>query len=301
MKLTWDDDDATRAQVTRRTLTRKQIEENDFKAYLASSGSSSGSASEASDQEASAAAPSGSKSASTKESRRDKLRALLLSGADNEDLPEGWGGTSAPKGDLEVTFMPGLSSSTPKDDNAEETTLERYQRRQKEKKLARKAAQEARASDAKGTKKGMAASGSDDDVARITSVKGDDFFGDEDNETTTKQSQKAKGKKKRDATSDPSAPTLPSEPSTAEELALLLAPDQAGGSGPKHFDMKEVLRAEKEAKSKRKNKRKKSKKGEDVPDEDREDGSGFAVDVTDKRFQALHEEPEFAIDPSNPQ
>ena len=65
--------------------------------------------------------------------------------------------------------------------------------------------------------------------------------------------------------------------------------------------MKEVLRAEKLAKSKGKGKRK-GKKGKDEEVEgEAEDGRGFTMNVMDDRFAALHEEPEFAIDPSNPQ
>jgi len=37
VKLTWDEDDPERTLVTRRALSRKEIEENDFRAYLASS------------------------------------------------------------------------------------------------------------------------------------------------------------------------------------------------------------------------------------------------------------------------
>ena len=40
VKLTWDEDEPERTQVTRRALTRKEIEENDFRAYIASSSDS---------------------------------------------------------------------------------------------------------------------------------------------------------------------------------------------------------------------------------------------------------------------
>lgn len=214
VKLTWDDDDVERTQVTRRMLTRQQIEENDFKAYIASSGSSSDSASESEADGVTMATTTASASKRVKvkenrEERRSKLRSLLLSG-DNDGLPEGWGGVDAPKGDIEVTFAPGLSNSTPQvGDVEEETTLERYKRRQREKKAARKAAQEARA-ESTGVKKGEA--------------------GDQTDIPNTK---------------------------------------------------------------------KKHRKAKDAYKED--DDSDFVVDVTDSRFKSLHEDPDFAIDPSHPQ
>ena len=40
VKLTWDEDEPERALVTKRVLSRKEIEENDFRAYIASSSES---------------------------------------------------------------------------------------------------------------------------------------------------------------------------------------------------------------------------------------------------------------------
>ncbi|KAF9518327.1 hypothetical protein BS47DRAFT_1423201 [Hydnum rufescens UP504] len=213
VKLTWDDDDVERTQITRRTLTRQQIEENDFKAYIASSGSSdSGSGSEVDDPvHTNTIVGASSRRTSTKQTRderRAKLRSLLS--GNNDGLPEGWGGVDVPSGDIEVTFAPGLTNSTPQaGDGEEETTLERYKRRQKEKKVARKAIQEARA------------------------------------EST--------GKK-----------------------------------------------AEATAETDKSNVKKKAQKAEYADKED-EDDDHFTADVTDSRFQALHEDPDFAIDPSHPQ
>lgn len=290
-------------------MTKKQIEENDFKAYIASSGSSSS----GSDDEA-IAGPSTSTSKSiakeSRASRRDKLRALLTTGADNDELPEGWGGVHVPKGDMEVTFTAGLSTNSAAANNDEdnETTLERYQRRQKEKKAARKAAKEMRAAKNGPTTKADDGPNNDDatDRHRPANVKEDDFFGDDSDDRAATSNQKRSGKDKANGTSKTRTERSPSpataaQPSTAEELVLLLAPDTANGSGPKHFDMKEVLRAEKDAKRKGKNKKGKKRAGDDMDAGEKEDGSGFTLDVADSRFAALHEEPEFAIDPSNPQ
>ena len=101
VKLTWDEDDPERIQLTRRTLSRKEIDDNDFRAYIASSESES---------EGEGAGNGKSKL------DREKLRALLLGGGD--DMPEGWGNgfgenqdEDADDVDMEVTFAPGLSES----------------------------------------------------------------------------------------------------------------------------------------------------------------------------------------------
>lgn len=111
--------------MTRRTLSLKDIEDNDFRAYIASS----------SDEEYEGEAKSMKKSTD-----RDKLRALLLEGG-GHDLPEGWAG-SKPSDlgeddgdlDMEVTFRPALTGGNDED----ETTLGRYQRKMREKRKKRR-------------------------------------------------------------------------------------------------------------------------------------------------------------------
>lgn len=323
------------------------MEENDYRAYIASS-------SEGSDQDdnsdeleaddpahtvdpsttpAAAAAgantpdvnskPSKKSAKQSKEERRAKLRELLLN---NDELPEGWGnvndksapgggaGSSKPsRGDLEVTFTPGLSTRNQPDeddDGENETTLERYQRRQREKKAAKQAKKDAKdAVRASKTRRADDSGNDDEPKAPAAPAAEDDFFDketdDEDDDAPSSSSKTTKKTKSKHPTRSLS-PALP-EPSTTAELALLLAPENAA-NGPKHFDMKEVIRTEKMANKKGgKNRfeKRKEKKGKDVEGEvdegSREDGAGFAIDVADSRFTALHEEPEYAIDPSHPQ
>ena len=285
------------------------MEDNDFRAYIASSGSSSedseleqDKAAAAVDDRPSTTGQSNKKSAKqSREERRANLRGLLLN---KDELPEGWGnidgGLEDKEGELEVTFTPGLSTRNADDDqdNDNETTLERYKRRQREKKAARKAAREA-----KMVAKTDHKSASDAGANKGAPVAKDDFFGeDSDGEEPTSvedSQQRKKGSKKGQKRSPSPMP----EPSTKEELALLLAPENAR-NGPKHFDMKEVIRAEKNQKKKGKDrfKKKKRKDIDGVEGEgNKEDGSGFSIDVADSRFAALHEEPEYAIDPSHPQ
>jgi len=319
VKLTWDDDDTARVKVTRKKLTKKEIEENDFRAYIASSGSSSGDSEvelDKGDADAGRANPSttdkpNKKSAkqTPREERRARLRELLLN---KDELPEGWGNMDdgGKAGELEVTFTPGLSSRNAGgasedelDRNNHETTLERYQRRQREKKAARKAAREAKMA-AKLDHNATSTSDADADTKKSAAVAEDNFFGeDSDNNeeptSTVGSRQEKKGAAKKGQKRSPSP--MP-QPSSKEELALLLAPEHAA-NGPKHFDMREVIRAEKNEKKKGKDQFKKKRKAGTEVDEgnNKEDGSGFSIDVADSRFAALHEEPEYAIDPSHPQ
>jgi len=105
------------------------MEEADFKAYIASSESSSESGEE--DDHAQQAF-------SKRNVDRDRLRALLLGGNDNA-LPEGWGGIDAEEAgsdvDMQITFTPGISVAK---DPEDETTLERYQHKMREKRRLKK-------------------------------------------------------------------------------------------------------------------------------------------------------------------
>jgi hypothetical protein len=275
VKLTWDEDDPERNQITRRALTKQEIEEADFKAYLASS--TSGSESEPDILDRPKASAKG-KASGKKGASRDKLRALLLGGND-EELPEGWGrgDEDEPRDvDMEITFTPGLSQA--KDHDKEETTLQKYERKMKEKRKKRKdELKEKVAEKDQGPKGGI----------------NDDFFdaGSQDEEGgVVRPSKASKDRKVGKATSS----AEPRHESTAGELALLAASDNPNAE-PRHFDLKSVLKAEKKTKGKRK---KSKHEGEPEENETQED---FAIDVKDDRFKALHEDHTFAIDPSNPQ
>jgi hypothetical protein len=174
---------------------------------------------------------------------------------------------------MEITFTPGLKDKKGED----ETTLEKYQRKLREKKKKRK--EEARA------------------VAEEQEVKQkkkpkqllDDFFDDGNSESDESVEHRKRGKKVK--TKDAGEPRTTA---TVEELALLVASDNPNGA--KHFDMSAVLKAEKKT-GKRGKKGKKEKRGSN----DQEIQEEFRIDVEDERFKALHDDHAFAIDPSNPQ
>lgn len=271
VSLKWDEDDTERNKVTRRALTRKEIDEGDYRAFIASSGS------EGSDDEA-------EQKANKDKPDRDNLRKLLLS-SKRDDLPEGWGadafgsGDESADGDMEITFMPGLSEANNKED---ETTLDKYKRKQKEKRQKRKLDRKEK-SDETGS------------IEKKSKGVDDEFFGedsDSEPETSEEETEKlpmTKGRKKHD---EKRSTRAESRPATEAELELLIAPDD-NAPQQKHFDMKSIIKAEK-LKGK---KWQKAQKGINA-DEMQED---FQIDVKDDRFKALHDDHAFAIDPSNPQ
>ncbi|KAJ7596979.1 hypothetical protein C8J56DRAFT_1011547 [Mycena floridula] len=121
VKLSWDEDDPERNQVTRRTLNQKEIDEGDFRNLLASASESESDSGEE------------FKKKKQKGRSRDALRSLLL--GKSEDLPEGWAREDDEDDvDMEVTFSAGLSESK----EGEGTTIEKYQQKMREKRKKRK-------------------------------------------------------------------------------------------------------------------------------------------------------------------
>lgn len=221
MKLSWDEDDPERDRITRRTLTRQEIEENDFKAYLAS------------DTESEFEADEGQKKMD-----REKLRALLLSGGD-DTLPEGWGASfddDAHDIDMEITFAPGLSTAKG-DEN--ETTLEKYQRKMREKKKKRKEEVKEKVKE-KDTKEKQDAP-KDDFFADGSDDEDEDKDEQEDSEELPVKNAKRDKKVKVDARMN--SPEPERHAATTEELRLLAVSDNPNGE-LKHFDMKAVLKPE---------------------------------------------------------
>ncbi|KAG1743795.1 hypothetical protein EDB19DRAFT_1696994 [Suillus lakei] len=251
VKLTWDDDDPERNHITRRPLTKKEIEEADFKAYIASSSSES-------DNDPDPV----SKKRSQKNAQRDKLRTLLLAG-DDDELPEGWGrDDDAEKHDdvdMEITFTPGLTEVKNPED---ETTMEAYQRKMREKRKKRKEEVKVKATTVAnnegGGQHGQKVSFDD---GFFEGASGSGSEGDS-------EAENASGSAKRvSRTRDADKP----------------APRQ---------ETKSDVKAEKKGKKNRGKKK--------VINDDDEVQDDFVIDVKDDRFKAIHEDYQFAIDPSNP-
>lgn len=319
VKLTWDADDNTRKEVQKRAFTgsRADIDENDLKAYLGSDSSDD-------DEQPSTTANTTAKDAtdggekqnegdsepklSKWDIERQKTRKLL--GLGKEEAPRRKGKRDAgPVGDMQVTFSSGISEEPSKgsvfenEPEREETAVEKYIRKEKERKNRRK----------QKLKNTRAAVSSKQDhpetevgsVAKSTAIKdaiippddlgfSDPFFSDPSAPTTNPP--KSKSRKPRKELSPP-------PPSTSlAELELLTLPDQATSSGlpMKHFDMKEIALAEKVARRSGKKRKLSRREQAAVESVNAEGGDGFRMNVEDPRFGAVFERADFAIDPSHP-
>lgn len=270
-------------------------------------------------------------------SKRDRLRGLLglASGSGTNDadgeLEMSWDGEAAggkkarktAEGDMQITFAPALTERSAKqldfaDDERVETSIERYKRKEKERKERKKAERKARLEgrlDENGEPTLPPA-----DMQGADAGFDDDFFADEgadpfasyDNGVDSGDEIGLTKKGKKDANKlskqERRAQREAEEKATAAEqakLGLLIGSDDeddifgadGAGEGGRHFDMRQLLKAEKNQGKKRKlkGKKAKAKAAEEAAVHD-----DFKIDTTDDRFKSLHDDFDYAIDPSNP-
>ncbi|PWN27382.1 hypothetical protein BDZ90DRAFT_232358 [Jaminaea rosea] len=333
VKLTWDAPDPERMKVTRmgRQLTKGEIRDDDFRAYLASD-SEDGESDEAEQQK-----PNGKGKGAT--AGRDRFRALM--GLDGEEAGTNKGGVfgksrssafedarddnDGEDGDMEITFLPGLSEaaarkaaggSASKDGEKEETTLEKYMRKQREKKERRKAARAEQGLDDEDEEpqkgKPAPAAAADNDLGFD-----DPFFasgGEEDGEDldailAKEQAKEAKAKIKK---------PNPSNGVESRNTSALAEDDDNEDEG-RHFSMQDVLKAESSKNGKKPNrwerkklaklaKRQAAENGDVAPSaaleakKKLEAQPDFKLDTADPRFfsAATLDDHRFAVDPTHP-
>ncbi|WBW71890.1 pre-rRNA processing protein Esf1 [Schizosaccharomyces osmophilus] len=170
------------------------------------------------------------------------------------------------KGDMEVTFTSGLDETEDKGGEEDETTIEKYKRKAAERKQRRKELRKTRQEETNG--------GKEEDLGF-----NDEFFQD-----GSVKNRKKKTTKSKEVEEDPSA-------ATKEELEAIVKDDADGSEHLDHFDMKSILKAEKNKKG-----RKQKKKAAELEGLQ----EGFDVNVSDPRFEALYSNHNFAMDPTNP-
>lgn len=194
-------------------------------------------------------------------------------------------------GDMQITFHSGLEprnsnlsvfENQPQD---EESTRDRYIRKERDRKQKRKEKMKASISlDTTAEAVDGVAKENENDLGFD-----DPFFTDPSaNAKAEKKAKQANRQKKM------GAQTAQDEESSAAkraELVLLMADDQADNL--KHFDMREIEKFEKL-------KKRKGKKGKNQTPVEAGMQDEFKVDANDPRFRKLYESHEFAIDPSNP-
>ncbi|KAK3828981.1 MAG: hypothetical protein J3Q66DRAFT_383586 [Benniella sp.] len=285
VQLTWDEDDADRIKVTRHKFSKTDVEDMDFKAYLASS-----------DEE---------DSEDDIEATKRKYRALLERGKKDSDDSDADSDDDKNQ-EMEITFAPGLSEKAAELLEAkkqreqpvkDETSIEAYKRKQKERKQRRKENRVARlkgdnSEDDEDEDQGGEALFSDDEDDRLLN---DPYFAEEfangDMMLPGKGKKGAENKKSKNAKKKRTKEERLEDSRKKAELELLMEDNRENNQ---HFNMKEIQKAEKRDKRKKKNKGQNAKdKGEDLQDD-------FKIDVSDPRFSALHESHHFALDPTNP-
>lgn len=306
VRLTWDADDGSRKEAQKRAFSasRADIDENDLKAYLGSDSEEDDNnapepvivdataAANPSDEltEAANTAPPAPK-LSKKEAERQRMRSLLGLQPEPAAKKSSKGTAKAPVGDMQITFTSGLSGKggsvfeNQPPPEREETTVEKYIRKEKERKTRRK-------DKTKNSRDQDPEQDAGDEKPTTTPDAGfdDPFF-----TAPATTSATLKKSKKRAHQKSPS----PSPSATAHLLALTTSDAAANGSNEvQHFDSALLAKGEKLAKQKKKRKGHQLSERQKAALEAREKDE-FEVDVQDKRFAAVFERSEFAIDPSH--
>jgi len=319
VKLTWDQEDRGRKEAQARAFkgSRQEIDENDLKAYLGSDTSEDEVDEEDQGKNASQPVQTEGNPKSKKELERQKARALLGFTAESIKKASSKKDKSSPTGDIQITFSSGLAGVA--DENGkkrsvfenspepQETTAERYIRKEKERKQKRK---EKMKTSRSGTTIDPSEIDSDDQAPAAGEENqelgfDDPFFNEDalnDGKAKNKIRKEERLKKKREREAEEAASAK-----QRAELELMMAEDDndtavatgAAGQGRtvRHFDMAEIEKAEKRKGKKDKFKSKKSKSAEYADAAAAEDD--FEMNTADPRFGKLFENHEFAIDPTN--
>ena len=315
VRLTWDADDGSRKEAQKRAFSgsRTDIDENDLKAYLGSDSSDDEQEPEPEvvdatiDNRDRTSEPQNineepAPKLSKKEVERQRMRALL--GLKEEPVKSKKPKENAPVGDMQITFSSGLSSGPNKgsvfenEPEREETTVEKYVRKEKERKARRKEKMKGSRNPGESTE--------DTENNKVVTEEGeaaedqdlgfsDPFFTAPTHEKATSTAQrKAEKKLKREQRAADEAAAA----AKRAELELLMVDDKDGSKKMQHFDIDEIAKAEKALSRKKKSKRKLTEREKEALAAKERDQ--FKIDVEDERFREIFERPEFAIDPSHP-
>ena len=336
VKLGWDADDAGRKEAVKRAFGggRGEVEENDLKAYLASESENEG-AKEAEPEivDATGDVPGQAEGAqrggeeatlapklSKKEAERQKMRALLgIQAEPTARKPKA--DRNAPVGDIQITFSSGLSSAPNKGSvfenspERDETSVEKYVRKEKERNARRKEKMKSKGNNNNnsletGTEEATEAVLPADESAPEDNISeeahnnnaqdlgfNDPFFTSPttDKPTTSAQLKAARKAERAQRTAEEAA-----NAAQRTELELLMVDDKNKSVTP-HFDMAALAKAEKalrKVKGSKKSKKRLSEREKAALEAKERDT--FEMDVGDERFRDVFERAEFAIDPSHP-
>ncbi|WFD00919.1 pre-rRNA-processing protein esf1 [Malassezia yamatoensis] len=283
VRLTWDMDDPRRMKVTHAAHRKGQdFQEDEVKTYLAS---------DSEDEDKNSA------------QSRDRLRSLLTAqqpsafddAVDEESMYQ-------PKSkdhdtDMQITFVPALASNAEKAKPIEEeTTMERYLRKQKERREKKKAKAQLKAP----SQQDSPAPTTDEKTTQestentVTPDFQDAFFASDqemDFDEALRQELEASPPKSRKQ----KAPQARDEKPVPDEQIE----DVSGSDNEQHFSLQDIVRAEKlqnRKLSKHQRKREAKREAKRTPLLQ----PNFAIDTKDPRFTALKQDHRFAIDPNHP-
>lgn len=315
VRLTWDADDGSRKEAQKRAFSgsRTDIDENDLKAYLGSDSSDEEQEPEPIVVDATIETPDGTSGfhkmeedtapkLSKKEAERQRMRALL--GLKEDHVKSNKSKESVPVGDMQITFSSGLSSGPNKgsvfenEPERDETTVEKYVRKEKERKARRKEKMKESRNAGESTEDrehNRAVTEESEAVDDKDLGFSDAFFTAPTPEKATSTAQrKAEKKLKREQrVADEAAAAA-----KRAELELLMVDDKNGSKEMQYFDINEITKAERALSKKKKSKKKLTEREKDALAAKERDQ--FKIDVEDERFRHVFERPEFAIDPSHP-
>ncbi|KAK7956734.1 uncharacterized protein PG986_005956 [Apiospora aurea] len=292
VKLTWDmhPEEASRKEDIKRAFTgsRSDIQENDLRAYLASDSEDSDAGADG--FEADDGTPADAPKLSKKELARQRMREALGLGAEASAKSS----KQEPTGEMEMTFTTGDfgGDETKTDAPENETTVERYMRKERERKAAKKDKALSKRDGAKPTEAPKEENTEQDGDLGFD----DPFFTTEGPVKVSRTSQKKEERLKKRAQKEAEATQDAAEKARLQKLMT----DDATGAAEHldHFDMNEIARAEKQ--KDKKNKKKQKSKKKDGADDRGGLQQDFEMDVADERFKKVFESHEYAIDPSDP-
>ena len=317
VRLTWDADDGTRKEAQKRAFggSRADIDENDLKAYIGSDSSDAEMLNDApepvivdatsidqreataDDAAVSPAIPTMSK----KDAERQRMRALLGLGSISTFKGASQRLSGQPVGDMQITFSSGLSATDKgsvieNEPERDETTVEKYVRKEKERKNRRK--EKMKLSRDASVGKAVV----DEEVDEIGSPEpgrtdlgfSDPFFTTPSTNAASLKAQK-RAKHRSDLASSGAGVT-----SQREELELLIKEKSAAdGKEVQHFDANLLAKAEKLAFKKGITKKKHKLSERQMEALAAKAKDDFQINTQDPRFSAVFESSEFAIDPSH--
>lgn len=275
VRLTWDEEDPQRIQTTMKKFDEAEIENMDFKDYLASSSE------EECDENAEGDGykdTSCDKDAKDLKMNRCELYKKLIEEIDSKEKTGG--------ADMHVSFGESSKDDTDKIANFTEIALKnksKYDQSSDEEAGSLSEDGSHSEDDADSNVDGSKVDGDDESIVQTECENNDKGFDDPFFKDNALKKKKAKKTKKKLSASEN---MNEEEKKGANELELLLLEDE----GNQHFNLKQILDQEKRGK----NKGKRRRENVEIDTTDT-----FKMDVTDNRFDALYSSHLYSLDPSS--